>query len=384
MRDFPQELVDEVIDDVASFSQPRDLAAYGSVCSRWLPRSRLHLFSHLAMSNTAILRFMDLVDDSPVLILPLVPTGLIARLKDRLGPEELCLKLPAATSTQQTQFLLDLALQIPHFGGATVSRLELGLGSDTPIHAIVAIISSLPLLTLLQLSGGGLRGYGLVDSESTTRPLSKSFPTNVHTLDISLERGTDLFFAWLISQPFPPVFTRLSLGGCSNGGSIEPIEAYFHHSGSHLESLSLSYRVDGAIPTQSFEYRVLGLTPRLKTLSLTGQHPETVPTTLRTPMSASLTRLTLGMRYSSPMDWPLIDALLATQHYAALEHVAFTEGISKRNTITPEIKALMPRGTARNLFVSQSADEHGLPRAPLGALVFATRHRESSEFAGSL
>ncbi|KAJ7037235.1 hypothetical protein C8F04DRAFT_1393768 [Mycena alexandri] len=152
---------------------------------------------------------------------------------------------------------------------------------------------------------------------------------------------------------------------------------WIHHSGSHLESLSLSYRVDGAIPTQSFEYRVLGLTPRLKTLSLTGQYPETVPTTLRTPMSASLTRLTIGMRYSSPMDWPLVDALLATQHYAALEHVAFTEGISKRNTITPETKALMPRGTARNLFVSQSADEHGLPRAPLGALVFATRHSGS-------
>ncbi|KAJ7759990.1 hypothetical protein B0H16DRAFT_1313196, partial [Mycena metata] len=72
MRDFPQELVDQVIDDLAATTATRDIAAYGGVCSRWLPRTRKHLFSHLGMSNTDIYAFMDLVDSSPVSILSFV------------------------------------------------------------------------------------------------------------------------------------------------------------------------------------------------------------------------------------------------------------------------------------------------------------------------
>ncbi|KAJ7027499.1 hypothetical protein C8F04DRAFT_965152, partial [Mycena alexandri] len=50
MRDFPQELVDLVLDNVAAgTADTKDIGICGAVCMRWLPRSRKHLFSHLTI-----------------------------------------------------------------------------------------------------------------------------------------------------------------------------------------------------------------------------------------------------------------------------------------------------------------------------------------------
>ncbi|KAJ7711964.1 hypothetical protein B0H16DRAFT_1261857, partial [Mycena metata] len=50
--DFPQELVDVVLDNVAArAADTKDVGTCGSVCRRWLPHSRKHLFSHLTISN---------------------------------------------------------------------------------------------------------------------------------------------------------------------------------------------------------------------------------------------------------------------------------------------------------------------------------------------
>ncbi|KAJ6505434.1 hypothetical protein C8R45DRAFT_787645, partial [Mycena sanguinolenta] len=75
--DFAQELVDLIIDDVAATSNARDIGSCGAVCRRWLPRSRMHFFSQITVSNSSpatIPKLINLVDASPSNILRFVRT----------------------------------------------------------------------------------------------------------------------------------------------------------------------------------------------------------------------------------------------------------------------------------------------------------------------
>ncbi|KAJ7711931.1 hypothetical protein B0H16DRAFT_1262362, partial [Mycena metata] len=76
--DFPQELVDLVIDSVsASATATKDVGTCGSVCRRWLPHSRKHFFSHFTISNLGFptpQSFLNLVDTSSAPLLSLVCT----------------------------------------------------------------------------------------------------------------------------------------------------------------------------------------------------------------------------------------------------------------------------------------------------------------------
>ncbi|KAJ7711960.1 hypothetical protein B0H16DRAFT_1343080, partial [Mycena metata] len=80
MRDFPQELVDLILDNVAfsaTGADTKDIGTCGSVCKRWLPSSRKHIFSHLAISNSGSptpQSFLDLAEGSSEPILSLVRT----------------------------------------------------------------------------------------------------------------------------------------------------------------------------------------------------------------------------------------------------------------------------------------------------------------------
>ncbi|KAJ7764933.1 hypothetical protein B0H16DRAFT_1310555, partial [Mycena metata] len=79
MRDLPQELVDHVLDNIAfsATGDTKDIGACGSVCKRWLPSSRKHLFSHLAISNSGSptpQSFLDLADGSSEPVLSFVRT----------------------------------------------------------------------------------------------------------------------------------------------------------------------------------------------------------------------------------------------------------------------------------------------------------------------
>ncbi|KAJ7671361.1 hypothetical protein DFH06DRAFT_980330, partial [Mycena polygramma] len=74
MRDFPQELVELVIDHVAT---TRDVGKCGLVCKQWLGRSRMHLFSHLNLANMGpanIESFLNIIQASLIPILSLVRT----------------------------------------------------------------------------------------------------------------------------------------------------------------------------------------------------------------------------------------------------------------------------------------------------------------------
>ncbi|KAJ7744208.1 hypothetical protein B0H16DRAFT_1858213 [Mycena metata] len=321
MREFPQELVDQVIDDVAAITDTRYIALCGRVCSRY---TRIRGLGGCLTRAHSIFR---------------------ALAKDRFrnwtladADEAYCTSPKSASSYEALSSAsirhLHRANRFPC--GDTVTQFELFLGSDTPLHVVVAYISSLPLLTCLRVWGGCLRGfgdetYGLV--ESAAYPAPALFLQNLHTLDISVAKGTDLFFAVLLSPQHPPTLSTLSIGGYS------------------ITSLSLGIWIEGGPPTREFEDHALASTPALKTLLLARQFPRVLLTTPTMLSSVNLTSLTMELR-PCPIQWSSIDRLFASAQFRQLQRVSFVDWVTRENIITPEAKLLMPQSMARNILVT--------------------------------
>jgi hypothetical protein len=68
MDNLAQEVVDELIDALHGIDA-ESMKACGLVCTRWVDRSRYHLFSRVSISAKMIFSFFELVDASPVPIL---------------------------------------------------------------------------------------------------------------------------------------------------------------------------------------------------------------------------------------------------------------------------------------------------------------------------
>ncbi|KAJ7886920.1 hypothetical protein B0H13DRAFT_2534706 [Mycena leptocephala] len=286
MREFAQELVDLVIDNVAATTNTRDIGTCGSVCRRWLPRSRMHLFYRITLSNTepaAIQSFLDLIDASSPHIISFVRTlhirlvpgwvaeSHMARLQSFPVLTELCIHgLDSFRRVEEfAQFERLLHTHVPRFGAACLSltRFHLALPGDMFLDVLVNLISGLPFLTHLRLSSTyhdvGIVGRAMLSPTDPSGPQTDAFPPNLHTLEISLWRGIGLLFKWLLSQRKPPIFTSLTLAGTTDGEPIEPIEpidTYLSRFGPQIESLSLAYRVAGLNRTIAFEACALAST----------------------------------------------------------------------------------------------------------------------------
>ncbi|KAJ7492966.1 hypothetical protein B0H11DRAFT_2396225 [Mycena galericulata] len=389
MRQFPQELVDLVIDDVADIT---DLGTCGLICRRCLPRSRKHLFSHINLSNadpSAIQQFLDLVDASETPILALVKSAHMhlvdgvfteahmERLHECLAIGDLRIHGPHPaprdhyTPVEDEPFQFWLQTHVPRFGSACLSltRFELVLTSDIQFCILRDIICSMPCLTHLRIcSTTTWFGFGLLESGNVLP--TDTFPPHLHALDIDLIRGTNLFFEWLLSYDKPPVFTSLGLGGMARRTPLAPIEAYLKYVSPKVESLSFSYWVDGGplgsfiftslatetnfsvIPkvTYNFEDRILAHTNRLVHLSLVRQCPSLLVNKLLNLSSLQhLSTMRIETCHSTYIDWPSVDATLGTPRFATLQRVEFTDIISERTTLTAEVKALMPQASARGI-----------------------------------
>ncbi|KAJ6505416.1 hypothetical protein C8R45DRAFT_972622, partial [Mycena sanguinolenta] len=260
MRDFAQELVDLVIDDVAATSNARDIGACGAVCRRWLPRSRIHLFSQITVSNSSpvtIPKLINLVDASPSNILCFVRT-LDIRL-NRTIPEQHLARLQRCCSalwelrirfTPRIQFECIVRDYVLRFGAScpALTRVELDIELDIPLDVLAALIAGLPGLMHLRLSGPVL-GPSIYDPAMflsvypKTVPPADTLSPNWHSLDISVG-GATLLFQWLLSHPEPPAFTSLKLGGWVAGFPIDPIYSYLRRFGPRIKSLSLAYCAD--------------------------------------------------------------------------------------------------------------------------------------------
>ncbi|KAJ7466403.1 hypothetical protein FB451DRAFT_1402155 [Mycena latifolia] len=376
MRQFPQELVDLVIDDAAA-PDTTDIGTCGLVCRQWLPRSRRHLFSDIILSNShpsAIQTFLDLVDASSIPIFPLVKSldmHLVngpfaemhtARLYDCHAIADLRIHAPLQPlhdrmePVQDLQFQCWLQTHIPRFGSACLSltRFELVLASDMPFRIIAESICSLPSLTHLRICGHG-DGYGVL--ESGTVPPTDTFPPHLHTLDIALDRGINLFFEWLLSYDESPVFTSLKLGGVASGAPLGPIEVYLKRVAPQIEALEPALILSSLIfkATWDFEDRVMAFLPRLVHLSLTRQYARYLAHKLTLPSSHRLATLNVEVRplvgpYGR-MPWASLDATFGTPQFATLRRLSFADEVSGKNIITEEVRALMPQASARGILV---------------------------------
>ncbi|KAJ7288697.1 hypothetical protein C8J57DRAFT_1707073 [Mycena rebaudengoi] len=259
-----------------------DLSACGCVCRRWLHRSCAHLFSHITpsdTSSTAVQKFLTLVDGWAVPLLSFVQSldmhfvrgpsrdKDLARLQNCTALTNLCIY----GSVKYLTFDRWLQTHISRFGAVCpyLSHLELmGLGTDVLLCAIVDVFLALPALTHLRICGGAYKSepeYGVLGGEAILA--TDAFLRRLHTLDIALYRGMDLFFQWLLSHEKLPVFTSLKLGGWSSGARIEPLDTYFQLVGPRIEFLSLEYWVNGVDDTNAFEERVMALATNLVHLS---------------------------------------------------------------------------------------------------------------------
>ncbi|KAJ7621809.1 hypothetical protein B0H17DRAFT_1219303 [Mycena rosella] len=74
MDELAQELVDHIIDDYYALADrtERAMESCGLVSKRWLRRSRYHLFSRVTLSTGNLRTFVDLIEMSPLELLPLI------------------------------------------------------------------------------------------------------------------------------------------------------------------------------------------------------------------------------------------------------------------------------------------------------------------------
>ncbi|KAJ7458180.1 hypothetical protein FB451DRAFT_1508576 [Mycena latifolia] len=172
----------------------------------------------------------------------------------------------------------------------SLTQFELGFPCDIEFRVLTDLISALPFLTHLRICGGS---YTIIQCE--TGSATGAFTPHLHQMDIWLNGGTSIFFEWLLSHSKPPIFTSLTLAGSAGGESMAPIEAYLRRHGPSIETLSLCYWMNDFRETETFERRALAFTPRLVSLSLTGQYPATILITLTLSSSIHLVNLEISV-----------------------------------------------------------------------------------------
>ncbi|KAJ6571485.1 hypothetical protein B0H19DRAFT_1255454 [Mycena capillaripes] len=214
MRDFAQELVDLVIDNIAATARTRDIDSCGRVCRRWLPRSRMHLFSGISLSNpksTAIQSFLDLIDASSEDIPSLVHTLTIgithawvsephmARLQDFSALRKLRIHAMQSrlSGEKELEFEELVHTHVPRFDVScpSLTHFELELPGDILLNAVADLTSGLPGLTHLRLRTGSDGRVGILDPATMppengivhpkTVPPKDTLPPHLHSLDIS-------------------------------------------------------------------------------------------------------------------------------------------------------------------------------------------------------
>ncbi|KAJ7886897.1 hypothetical protein B0H13DRAFT_2342639 [Mycena leptocephala] len=272
MRDFAQELVDQVLDNVAATANTRDIGTCGRVCRRWLPRTRMHLFSSITLRNAlsndeevslqtywcsnidhnTAQPFFHFIESASMPMLPLVRTLHLRRVlhvpwvsEQHMRPLQNCRYLRELhidgldpwEPSHELEFVQWVHTHIPRFGAAcpSLTRLDLGLPGHLPLNVLADLMSALPFLTELRLRSSPGHYAGI-----------DAFPPHLHKLDVELYRGTSLLFRWLLSHTEPPIFTTLRLGGCNRYEPID-IDAYLRRFGPRIESLALAYIVEEEI-----------------------------------------------------------------------------------------------------------------------------------------
>ncbi|KAF7338940.1 Serine/threonine-protein phosphatase [Mycena venus] len=332
------------------------IAGCGLVCRKWLPRSRFHLFSSLALSNKAekenVKSFLEILNFSPFPILSFIQSldldldsgpltdQTMARLHHLPNLISLQIRTPRAVNplewyqSMRTYIVLLIAV------APLLSRFHLDLKAPVPLSILSHLVSTLPALQYLRIGDSigypwGVRADAVGDSEPVLE--AGSFPSGLFTLEIVLG-------AWLRAiLPLDGIPSNTAASPAPGSpGFLHPIDAYFQRAGDNLQVLSLSLLcpyADGIPDTHlELEGRILGSASNLRVLNLkTGQNrPEGVLSVLISISSSKLSELNIELfictdeedRFWMTWDptWKQMDRVLAQPKFEALQRFVFENG----------------------------------------------------------
>ncbi|KAJ7704024.1 hypothetical protein B0H17DRAFT_1326736 [Mycena rosella] len=362
MRNFPQELIDRILDDLHD-DEP-SLVQCSLVCRAWLPTTRYHLFSDLMLErqpskDTALLELLAL---GPCTFTPFIThVWMSDRSSDAREVVEawaprlpLLCQLSGVTTIYLTgsQFFPTLA----HLTGLTYLRLH-GVKFDSP-RQLFDMLESCPTLTSL----------GFYDVECTPSSESVSYSESRHIRDLDIGLSSDVldFFAGRLVAPH---LNCNKIGFASiRFEDTQSIGKLLRHVGENLHDLSLGFANDGlARVEEAFCAHVdLRHNTQLRTLRVTyiiqctydGTSVfcmETLPQILRTIASPHISGITLllyidQVQHLKDFAWAALDDSLSAPNLASLAEIKFwIRGEMREDHLTAEaaIRLEMPQCCAK-------------------------------------
>ncbi|KAJ7854467.1 hypothetical protein B0H13DRAFT_2081160 [Mycena leptocephala] len=378
MRDFPQELIDIVLDQLGEQEfnpnrriwlirrPPTSIATCGLVCKQWLPRSRLHVFHIVTLYGSRLRSLLDLETGSSVPLLSLIRDlfllfidGLtledVASLRACLSLTHLEISSPTSGDDVWNSFV---RTHLPFLGTHCVSLSSLKLSpcekSAVPLCMIVDILGCLPSLTSFELEGQSCR-----IAETPISP-SQSCPRHLHTLNLDVKGGADALFTWFLSLAVAPRINSLTLSEDWDDPTPQSLVAYSQRFGDGWDVLDIwphRESLDG--PSGILKHATL-----LRHLKLRCQPPSSVLTILSAMPCSHLVTLAIELEVvlddgrvdtvpnMDRVPYASIDKALSHARFHSLRSFALGEySVSHpaRSLFTRKTKALMPLASARRI-----------------------------------
>ncbi|KAJ7110523.1 hypothetical protein C8R44DRAFT_883660 [Mycena epipterygia] len=359
MRDFAQELIDNVI-DCWRLADPKGMQLCGLVCKRWLDRSRYHLFSIVPLDTKNLGAFVNLVDTSSLPILSFVRHLALFYHDSPLHADHLARLHDCPNLTRITIRTMDVGgrnlptvdwlasheslqthLRAWSAKSLSLSSLELGLPSiDLPLRTLADLICCVPSVKSLKV-------FGDLDTRvtATAVPLTLG-PTRLANLGLFIySGGGGLILSWLLSLPVLPILGSFVLKTFRNEDA-SAIEEYFRRAGEGLESLEINSLGDNVV----LERRILPYTPNLQRLNFFCPHASDIFNTLALLSSSRCNAITVrteGLE-DGELSWTAFDTVLADPKFRNLKQLSVL-GLYNETLITPEVRALMPLANARGI-----------------------------------
>ncbi|KAJ6545436.1 hypothetical protein B0H19DRAFT_1266871 [Mycena capillaripes] len=366
MRDFPQELVEKIIDCGANHWSDGNatVKTCGLVSSGWVNRSRYHLFSTVTLTAKNLRSFVDTVTTSSFPILAFIrvlEVHFIGRFLDVSLLRQLY-GCPNLTTIRiaiidiggsrwedswgywlESDELLHSHLRSWCANSASLSRFEIrfnGFRVSLPLDTMILLMSCFPCLDSVVIYDP----FRFIDTDE----YPTFAPTHLANLEISASEHIDVFFSWLLSLPVPPLLKSLKFEASyrSHRDTFQSVHTYIQRAGGELQSLSLEIYSPWNY-TIKFYRQIFQHTPKLQNLSMSCATVLNINEALSSLPASDWSCINIRVEIYAPESdtqfWGEIDASLAEPRFRSL----------RLFSISPEpldrIQDLLPLAAARRI-----------------------------------
>ncbi|KAJ7609452.1 hypothetical protein FB45DRAFT_1126799 [Roridomyces roridus] len=281
MRDFSQEVIDLVLDEVAVSSDMdhpghSSIAKCGLVCRRWASRSRFHILRELWCEGPEIEQFLSLLDTSSFPLLAMArslyiffPSDNSYKREHLARLSEGCVSLTQVVMTidwpesedsdvDNVSYSVFLETYLPVMGLRCGSHTHFEFiafsDAEVSINTIAHILASLPALQEFKIAESTREPHIVITEDEQAGDLSLlPFPAHLNVLDLhGVVSGAGLFFDWLVSLPVLPAVDWLQIYAFERESDWNSLHAYTQRTGHHLLFLDIDSEIGGETPFRSF------------------------------------------------------------------------------------------------------------------------------------